>query len=180
MRARACVCVCVRACVRVCLLCVQDQEGATALAAAAQSGHVQCVRQLLENSIDTIDMSINNGATPLFLAAQEGHVDIVSTLVKVCLACVARSSTATHKQKIAEPSPHPISVESNSIAVVLRACVFVRVACAQANADLELAREDECSPLAIASQENHVEIVRVLIDAKADPLHKTSEGHSPL
>jgi len=44
---------------------------------------------------------------------------------------------------------------------------------------MELCRDDGFSPLSIAAQENHVEIVRLLIDAKANPLHKTDAGHEP-
>ncbi len=61
----------------------QDGEGATALAAASQSGHLNCVKKLLARSLAALDVGLNNHCTPLFLSAQEGHTSIAAALVQV-------------------------------------------------------------------------------------------------
>ena len=73
-----------------------DEAGDTALIAAAQHGHDQIVRMLLERggadpNVGTADRL---GATPLFIAARGGHLDAVKVLVEVGRAHVDLARTS--------------------------------------------------------------------------------------
>ena len=57
-------------------------SGATPLYIAAQNGHLDVVRHLVEVGADK-DQALNSGATPLYIAAQNGHLDVVRHLVEV-------------------------------------------------------------------------------------------------
>ena len=56
-------------------------HGATALILAAQSGHVEVVRLLLEAGADK-DVADDDGATALMEAAYRGHVEVVRLLLE--------------------------------------------------------------------------------------------------
>ena len=50
-------------------------DGATPLFIAAQEGHVEVVRFLVESGANK-DQGMADGATPLFKAAEEGHLEV--------------------------------------------------------------------------------------------------------
>ena len=51
-------------------------KGATPLFIAAQNGHLDVVRHLVEVGADK-DKARDTGATPLFIAAEKSHLDVV-------------------------------------------------------------------------------------------------------
>ena len=57
-------------------------QGATPLFIAAQNGHLDVVRHLVEVGADK-DKARDDGATPLYIAAENGHLDVVRHLVEV-------------------------------------------------------------------------------------------------
>ena len=56
-----------------------DGAGKTALAVAAEEGHVQIVKLLAQHKADVKKPS-SNGETPLLLAARNGHMEVVAFL----------------------------------------------------------------------------------------------------
>ncbi|WP_206679355.1 ankyrin repeat domain-containing protein [Endozoicomonas acroporae] len=52
-------------------------DGATPLHMAAQNGHIESVKELLENYQTPVNKQMNDGCTPLHLAARNGHTEIV-------------------------------------------------------------------------------------------------------
>ena len=54
--------------------------GATPLYIAAQNGHLEVARLLLDATADK-DKAMNMGATPLFVAAQNGHLEVARLLL---------------------------------------------------------------------------------------------------
>ncbi|MEI8054813.1 MAG: ankyrin repeat domain-containing protein, partial [bacterium] len=60
----------------------QDSNGATALILAAQNGHLDTVKALLQNQNVDVNKHTKDGATALIFAAQNGYLDIVNTLLK--------------------------------------------------------------------------------------------------
>jgi hypothetical protein len=61
---------------------VQPAEIATALVVAAQEGHADCVRALLDNNAAPDQTNAQNGTFPLLQAAQNGHADCVRALLE--------------------------------------------------------------------------------------------------
>ena len=59
---------------------VQEHNGATALWAAAQSGRLEVVRLLLQESANLHHLA-KEGTSPLFAACQEGHVGVAKALI---------------------------------------------------------------------------------------------------
>ena len=57
--------------------------GATPLFIAADFGHLDVVRHLVEVGADKDQGHENTGATPLYIAAENGHLDVVRHLVEV-------------------------------------------------------------------------------------------------
>ena len=53
----------------------------TPLFVAAERGHLQVIRLLLEANADK-DKTFQDGATPLFIAAQNGHLEVVRLLLE--------------------------------------------------------------------------------------------------
>ena len=56
-------------------------DGTTALMLAAQDGHVEIVRLLLESGADK-HLAMNDGRTALIVAPQRGHLEIVELLLE--------------------------------------------------------------------------------------------------
>ena len=61
---------------------------------AAQEGHVEVVRLLLEAGADCNKARTDTGATPLQVAVEKGHVNVVR-LLKEAGACQGQSSDGT-------------------------------------------------------------------------------------
>ena len=60
-----------------------SRNGATALHAASQEGHLEIVRILVDDGKADVDIKMNDGATAMDLAASHGHVDVVKFLLIV-------------------------------------------------------------------------------------------------
>ena len=56
-----------------------DGSGKTAMAVAAEGGHVEIVKLLEQHRAD-VKRPSNNGETPLLLAARNGHMEVVAFL----------------------------------------------------------------------------------------------------
>ena len=65
---------------------------ATPLFIAAQEGHVDVARLLLEAGVDYEKARTDTGTTPLFMAAQKGH------LLKLYACCLRLERTMTKPQ----------------------------------------------------------------------------------
>jgi ankyrin repeat protein len=64
---------------------LQFFQGATALCIAAQEGHLECVRTLLEWGANPVH-SDRCGRTPIRVAMKSGHVSISKLLEEIALA----------------------------------------------------------------------------------------------
>ena len=61
---------------------IQEVTGTTPLHLAAEHGHMEVIRILLEHKADK-DKSSPHGLTPLRLAALNGHTEVVKLLLEV-------------------------------------------------------------------------------------------------
>jgi len=139
-----------------------NDEGWSSFHGAVQVGHDEIVQLLLDNNA-SINKPIPNGATPLTIAASKGHVDIVQLLL----------------EKGAE-------INGNGIPPLFMAaqngCTEV-VALLLAVKGVEVNKpttNKAVSPLSIAAEGGHVDVVKRLIEAGADVNQADQEGLTPL
>ena len=65
-----------------CRYAIQTSGAATALYIAAQNGHLEVVRFLVESGANKDQGTTDDGATALYIAAQTGHLEVVRFLVE--------------------------------------------------------------------------------------------------
>jgi ankyrin repeat protein len=59
-----------------------DVKGASPLFVAAQNGHLEVLRCLLQDFGADVNQATIGGTTPMMIAAQHGHVAVVPPLIK--------------------------------------------------------------------------------------------------
>lgn len=118
----------------------------SALFAAAQNGHTDCVKLLLSSSA-AADVSDENGFTALHFAAAHGHPSCVEALL----------SSAAPVNALSSEGHSPLFV----------ACEFGQLHCARilldAGADRSLSTTDGCSPLHAAVRSGNLDLLRLLL-----------------
>ncbi|CAL1145744.1 unnamed protein product [Cladocopium goreaui] len=137
-------------------------DGDTALHCAAASGSVGCCRLLLEARANLeLPSARYNDHRPLQVACQAGELEIVQLLL-----------AARADQHQAPPALHLASYHG--------AADMVRLLLAQRGRADELDREQDATPLRLACQQNHLEVVRSLLEAKATANKACEDGSTPL
>ncbi|XP_055365853.1 cortactin-binding protein 2 isoform X2 [Betta splendens] len=132
----------------------QNHNQTSALFAAAQNGHTDCVKLLLSSG-SPADASDENGFTPLHLAAAHGH----SSCVELLLAAGAAVDAAA----------------SGGQTALFQACEAGRLDCVRVllncGADRSCTATDGCTPLHAAVRSGHVDTLRLLLGPRtgADP-----------
>ena len=119
-------------------------NGCTPLYTASYEGHVDVVRVLVEQGAD-INKAGNDGATPLYVSSQQGHVDVVRVLVE----------HGADINKAMNDGATPVFMASQQGHVDV-----VRVLVEQ-GADITKTWSNK-TPLQIARQKNHPEIIHLL------------------
>ncbi|MCP4371747.1 MAG: ankyrin repeat domain-containing protein [Deltaproteobacteria bacterium] len=140
-------------------------NGSTPLWIASQEGHAEVVKLLLEAGVDTnIKFEVSgNIYTAQITARKRGHTRIVKLLKEYDAKRVndlsakekVYNSAATTKLKVLSGS-----MDESDIAEIRKLI--------DAGADVNVINKDKATPLYIASQEGHTEIVKMLLEAKAD------------
>ena len=130
---------------------------------AAENGHLECVKVLLEKGAD-VDAVNKYGRTPLHVAAFQGHLESV----KLLLAANANPNAA---DKYGITPLHATAFKGHvEIVKMLLA----------AGANVNAAKEDGWTPLLVAAHNGHVECVMMLIGSGANPFVKDEEGDTAL
>jgi len=122
----------------------------TALMVAAQEGHADVVKVLLERKAN-VDLSRSDDATPLFIASMQGHPEVVELLIA--------ANATLHLDDEAGISPLIIAC-NNGHEQVVRALLA-------ANAPVEQDDPNGRTPLYYACQAGRAEFVRILLAADA-------------
>ncbi len=175
---------------------LQDAEGLTALTYAAAYGNAAIVRMLLDAGA-AVDLASSTGFTPLMAAAQSGHdvvqvllshgvdpsisdeyghtamqlaiaagdVDSVRTLIEYG-AAIERTKPVEGETLLGE------AAQSGNVELVLL------VLAQTTNVDQQ--DVDGRTPLLIASYNGHVDVVKALLSAGADPNVASNEFMTPL
>lgn len=129
----------------------RESDRATPIVFAAQNGHTEVVRVLLDAGA-LADLQVDDGLTGLILAAQNGHGEIVELLLTAGAYPDGRSDRGLNPLYMAAQNGHTDIVSALSAA--------------GANVESIVA---DLSTTYIAAQNGHSDIVSVLIDAGALP-----------
>ncbi|XP_062276407.1 cortactin-binding protein 2 [Scomber scombrus] len=121
----------------------------SALFAAAQNGHSECVKLLLSSG-SSVDVSDENGFTPLHFAAAHGHCSCVQALLAAGAAVDAAAAAAAGGQ-----TSLFLASEAGSLD-----CVQVLLS---AGADRSRTTTDGCTALHAAVRSGHVDTLRLLL-----------------
>jgi len=143
---------------------ITSADGSTPLQVAAQDGHDDTIEMLLAAKASVNYQHDSTQVTPLFLACQEGHIESVQLLLK------ARASAEIRRHGY---TPLFVAVQEAHLAIVQ---VLLSSGASQVNA---LAPQG-ISCLMVASQMGHAEMVRTLLNYRADPNLAKSDGTSAL
>ena len=131
----------------------KTNDGATPLYIAAQNGHLEVVRFLVESGANKDQGTADDGATPLYIAAQNGHLEVVRFLLE---------SGANKDQGTADDGATPLYIAAqNGHLEVVRFLVQ-----SGANKD-QCTTDNGVTPLFIADVNGHLEVVRCLVESGA-------------
>ena len=122
-----------------------QDPGETPLFLAAERGHLEVTRLLLEANADK-DMCSATGATPLFIAAQTGQLEVVRLLLEA----------NADKDKACENGATPLFLAAGQGQLEVVRLLL------EANADRHKAKHNGATPVFIAARNRHLEVVRLL------------------
>jgi ankyrin repeat protein len=132
----------------------RDKSGATALMWAANGGHAEVVKLLLEKGADVNVKRIGDGITALAVAAQNGHTELVNLLLEKGAEVNAKSSTGVTALILASQNGHTDVVKS------------LLAAKADINAKASVEGKDY-TPLSVAKEMGRIQIIELLEKAGA-------------
>ena len=146
---------------------VKDSRGITPLLAAAQEGHTEVCKLLLEVETDKANVkeTTPRGFTPLLDAATNGHTE-------VCELLLANGSDLEER----DPRTQDTALH---IASTFGHQSLVRLLIAH-KADVDSRKTRGGTPLHGASQEGHIGCVVALLQGGADPLLPSMDGALPI
>jgi ankyrin repeat protein len=171
----------------------RDREGKTALHYAAQRGHLEVVKFLLDNKAD-VNAAANNGATPGYLAKGFGKKEVALLLVErggstVYIKPVKPAlPTRTLPAPGQAPSgmvPKPVVLPHLTViplfeAVKTNGAEQVKGLLAQTPEVLKERDDRQWGALHLAAELGACEVATVLLDAGMDPNEKSRTGMTPL
>jgi ankyrin repeat protein len=138
---------------------VRDKYGATPLSIAAQEGHLEMVRLLLEKGA-AIDVKTNYRGAPLSTAAFYSSPMVVKLLLE--------------KGPVDAVGATPLYVAALEGNVAVVKLLLEKGAAVEARAD------DGGTPLAIAAQQAHLDVVQMLVEKGATVDARDNNGVTPL
>lgn len=171
-------------------------DGVTALHVAAQHGHLAVVDFLIETPKVDVSVKDDEGRTPLLLAVKGGHGEVAIALVKAGadpntphvdddgaehnllfdaimveneeFANLLIASGADLYYKDEKNVSTLLQASHRGLATVVRALLEKHAASGKEGGYIDDASDDGITPLIAASSEGHLEVVKLLVAAKAN------------
>jgi len=138
-------------------------ESIFALYIAAQKGHLEVVKTLLDGGVN-YNQAMINGETPLCIAAKKGHLEVVEALLEY--------GAKPNKPMTNGVTPLYIAAEKGHLEVVKTLL--------DSGADYNKPMTNGATPLYIAAEKGHLEVVKTLLDSRADYNKPMANGATPL
>jgi len=135
-------------------------SGASALAYAVAGRHIEVVRLLLEARADPDRTSF--GMTPLFLAAENGDLQTIEVLLKAGADVNARLQAVDKEMEVRNGDTALIAAASPKVSPAVARALL------KAGADVNARADNGKTAVMQAVAAENVEVLRVLLDAKAD------------
>ncbi|KAJ8611491.1 hypothetical protein CTAYLR_010308 [Chrysophaeum taylorii] len=133
---------------------VRTDNGATPLHLAAQNGHVGCVRLLIANCAEVDKTTTDDGSTALHLASQNGHID--------CMKFLIANGAEVNKRR------YEVEVDVSSPPDETKDAERAELTEPRSSRKKSTTTSDGAIPLHLASQNGHVECVRLLVQNGAE------------
>ena len=150
------------------LMDAKDDEGATIFHWAAHHGNIELIEELYENYNVYLDPSDYRGESPLHWAVKNNQVEAIKFLNNYNIDFNHRDLHGY------TPLHHAVSgkcANYNTVNALLQ-CDGIDI-----NSTIFISRQ---TPLYLAAYNNHADIVKLLLDHKADPTIERSGGDTPL
>lgn len=133
---------------------IKDKDQVTALMSAASQGHLDVSKLLIEQKVE-VDAVAASGGSALMFAAGAGHLSVCELLI----------SHGADVNKLVVATPEYIE--------------HVTEAIAKGSEDVE-PHKDGVTSLHVAALGGHLDVVKLLLEHKADPRAKDDEDQTPL
>ena len=141
------------------------EQGFTPLLVAAQRGHTEVCKLLLETGKANVKETTPDGFTPLLSAAQKGHTE-------VCELLLGNGSDLEESSPVTQMTALHYAA-GNGHESLLQMLLSHKP-------DLNIRNRFESTPLLLASQGGHLGCVKKLLQAGADPLLPDEDGFLPI
>ncbi|XP_055354606.1 serine/threonine-protein phosphatase 6 regulatory ankyrin repeat subunit B-like [Paramacrobiotus metropolitanus] len=142
-----------------------NKSGALALHAAARAGHASVIQSILSTRNAFVDAKTRKNYTALHLAVEFGKVNVVEVLL---------GAGASPHTKGGTQGETPLHVAAKLPNGVLAAVSLIK---SGANVNAKLDNQD--TPLHLAARAGGKEMVRILLQEKADSVAKNFNGETP-
>ncbi|TPX30503.1 hypothetical protein SmJEL517_g05946 [Synchytrium microbalum] len=144
-----------------------DDRGQTPLFVAAEGGHIELVRYLVEKCQADVNKPDNRGQTPVFAPTRSDNIELVQYLVEKCQADVNKPDNRGQ-------TPVLIATYSGNIELV-------QYLVEKCQADVNKPDNDGTTPVLVATRSGNIELVQYLVEKGQVNINTPdNDGQTPL